>query len=270
MLCIDNSPRVAIVPPVMRPTRILAIAGLSTALFGTANAEIESGISVGYHSEYIDRGVNLGEELVDLGLGISGSTALANWNLGASFGSWDDMEEFHVEASLSRHLGGEPFPLVASAGLANTSYEGTLTLPPSLGGGGASGAIRLADRLEPFVGVSTTLGALNLSTKVFFNISDSDPSTGWAHDVYWEVGASYSADLGANLSGSLSGELGVWDTDPFVAEAGEGVYYSVTGALQYALSDNITLSAYATQLWNDNNWNLEDETFAGASVSVSF
>jgi hypothetical protein len=48
------------------------------------------------------------------------------------------------------------------------------------------------------------------------------------------------------------------------------VHYSVTGALQYAVSDNITLSAYGTQLWNDDDWNLEDETFGGASVSLSF
>ena len=52
----------------MRATRIVAIAGLSTALLGTAQADIESSASVGYSTEYIYRGANLGEDLVDFSL----------------------------------------------------------------------------------------------------------------------------------------------------------------------------------------------------------
>ena len=67
---------------VMRHTRILAIAGLSTALLGTANAEIESSASAGYHTDYIYRGINLGEDVVDFSLGFSGSSGCGVWNLG--------------------------------------------------------------------------------------------------------------------------------------------------------------------------------------------
>jgi hypothetical protein len=247
----------------MRHTRILALAGLSTALLGTANAEIETSASVGYHSEYVYRGLNLGDDLVDLNLGFSGSTDLADWNVGLGFGIWDGFDEFHAEASVSRAICGEPFPLIVSVGLANTSYSsGTMDVA-------GLGTLQISppDRLEPFVGVSTSLGGLDLSAKVFFNASDGTGE--WAHDEYWEVDASYSADLGGNLSGSLSAGMGVWDTDPFLGVLGDGVHYSVTGGLQYAASDTITLSAYITHLMN-GDWNLDDETFGGALVSVSF
>ena len=196
----------------MRPTRILALAGLSTALFGTANAEIESDISLGYHSDYVYRGLDLGQDLVNANLAISGSSELADWNLGVGFNRWDaangdNFDEFLVEASLSRSLCSEPFPAVLEVGIANHSYSaGTINVP---GWGGVF--VNPADRVEPFLGISTSLGALALGTKVFWNGSDSDD---WAHDTYWEVTASYSVDMGANLSSTLSVEYGQWDTDP--------------------------------------------------------
>ena len=48
----------------MRATRITALAGLSTALLGTANADIESSASVGYNTDYVYRGANLGEDQI--------------------------------------------------------------------------------------------------------------------------------------------------------------------------------------------------------------
>ena len=43
----------------------------------------------------------------------------------------------------------------------------------------------------------------------------------------------------------------------------------MTDALEYAASDAITLSAYLSHSVSDD-WVLEDETFGGASDSVSF
>ncbi len=238
---------------VMRHTRILAIAGLSTALLGTATAEIESSASAGYHTDYIYRGANLGEDLVDFSLGFSGSTDLGDWNLGLWYGSFSDtiagsLEEIRVEASVSRTI----LDLyTVSAGLASHSYQG--------------GGLLVPNRLEPFLGASTNLGGIDLSASAYFNGSDDD----YAHDVYFEVGASYSVELAGNLSGSLSANYGVWDTDPILGLADDVTVFSVTGGLQYAASDSITLHAYITHSVSDD-WILEDETFGGASVSVSF
>ena len=246
---------------VMRHTRILVLAGLSTALLGTANAEIETSASIGYHSDYVYRGLNYGDDLIDFNVGVSGSHDLADWNIGVGFGSWDSFDEFRAEASVSRAICGEPFPLIVSAGLAYTSYDGKLTLPE---GFGRSSEQDLADRLEPFVGVSSSLGNLELSAKAFYNAKNE-----WANEAYFEAGASYSVELGENLSGSLSADMGIWDTDPVHGDLKAGWHYSATGALQYAASDNITLGVYITYLVNDY-WGLEDKAFGGASVSLSF
>ena len=61
---VDKLGVTAIVRLVMRPTRIIAIAGLSTALLGTANADIETSIGVGYTSDYVFRGTNNGADLL--------------------------------------------------------------------------------------------------------------------------------------------------------------------------------------------------------------
>jgi hypothetical protein len=241
----------------MRHTRILALAGLSTALLGTANAEIETSASAGYHSEYVYRGLNLGDDMIDFSLGFSGSTDIGDLNLGIWYGSWEgNVDEFRVEASVSRTI----FDLyTVSAGLANHSFQGPVFVP--------GGAAFVPDLLEPFVGVSTSLGGIDLSAKAYFNLSDDDDE--YDHEYYLEVGASYSVELAANLTGSLSADLGVWDTDPLFGVEDDVLFYSVTGALQYAASDNITLRAYITHSVSDD-WVLEDETFGGASVSVSF
>lgn len=253
---VDKLGATAIVRLVMRPTHIIAIAGLSTALLGSANAEIESSASVGYNSEYVYRGALLGEDLIDFSLGFSGSTDVADWNLGLWYGSWADsiVDEFRVEASVSKCI-SDTFSV--SAGLINHSYQGAVAAP--------GGFAFVPDRLEPFIGVSTDLGGIALSASAYFNGSDDD----YTHDVYYEVGASYSVDLGGSLSGSLSADLGIWDTDPLGGVADDVTFVAVTGGLQYAASDSITLNAYITHSISDD-WIFEDETFGGVSVSVGF
>ncbi|MFP6881860.1 MAG: hypothetical protein VCA34_12970, partial [Roseibacillus sp.] len=97
----------------------------------------------------------------------------------------------------------------------------------------------------------------------------------YEHDAYWEVSASYSVELSAKLTANLSAEVGVWDTSPLNGTLDEGVHYSGTAALQYAASDNITLSAYITHSSAEDTLQsaperFDDETYGGVSVSVSF
>ncbi len=256
--------------PVMRHTRILAIAGLSTALLGSANAEIESSASVGYHTDYIYRGINLGETLTQFGLDFSGTTDVADWNLGFSYYTWDEddiltggavgglFDEIRISASVSKCISDT---VTLSAGMVHHSYQEQ-----------GQSTLWLADRLEPFVGISTSLGGIDLSAKVYFNVTDDEDKFEAAHDTYYEVSASYSVDLGGNLSGSLSANYGVWDTDPFLGLVDDVDVLTLTGALNYAASDSITLSAYITHSMTDENALLvtDDETFGGVSVSVGF
>ena len=72
----------------MRPTRVLALTGLSVALLGTANADIESSFGAGYTSDYIFRGGDVGNNLFDISLDFSGSGEVGGlgelWGLGLS------------------------------------------------------------------------------------------------------------------------------------------------------------------------------------------
>ncbi|MBL50020.1 MAG: hypothetical protein CMP28_13880 [Roseibacillus sp.] len=238
----------------MRATRIVALAGLSTALLGTAQADIESSASVGYNTEYIYRGANLGEDLVSFSLGFSGKTDLADWDLGLWYGSWEgSVDELQVEASLSKCVNDS---LTLKAGLLNHSNQNAVVI------GGV--AAFLDDRTEAVVGLSTNLGGIELSAAAHFNASDE-----YAHDVYYELGAKYTQELGASLTGNLGATVGVWDEDPLGTGADDVTFVAITGSLDYAASDSITLSAHITHSISDD-WIFEDETFGGASVSVKF
>jgi hypothetical protein len=248
-LCIDNFSGASIVRLVMRATRITALAGLSTALLGTANADIESSASVGYNTDYVYRGANLGEDLVDFSLGFSGSTDVADWSIGLWHGSWDGaVDETQVHATVSKCISDA---LTVKAGIVNHSNTG--------------GGLFVEDRLEAVVGASTNLSGIELSAAAYFNAADDD----YTHDVYYEVGAGYSQELGASLTGSIGAKLGVWDSDPLGGAADDVTFVAITGALSYAASDSITLNAYITHSISDD-WELDDETFGGASVSVKF
>ena len=80
--------------PVMRPTRILALTGISVSLLGTAVADIETSIGAGYTSEYVFRGTNNGDDLFDLSLDVSGDGSLGgfgdlSWSAGLWLASFD-------------------------------------------------------------------------------------------------------------------------------------------------------------------------------------
>ena len=233
----------------MRATRIVALAGLSTALLGTAQADIESSASVGYNTEYIYRGANLGEDLVNFDLSLSGSTDFADWSIGLWHGSWEgSVDETRVHATASKCISDS---LTVKAGIVNHSNTG--------------GGLFIEDRLEAVVGASTNLGGIELSAAAYFNASDDD----YEHDVYYEVGASYSQELGASLTGTVGATVGIWDSDPLFGLADDVTFVAITGALSYAATDSITLKAHITHSISDD-WVLDDETFGGASVSVKF
>ncbi len=98
----------------MRPTRLLALAGLSTTLVAAAAAEIESEFHAGYSSDYVFRGMDIGPDLFEFGLDFAGSGnagALGDfdWSAGIWYGSFsvgDDTgsNELDVYGEVSKSL----------------------------------------------------------------------------------------------------------------------------------------------------------------------
>lgn len=239
----------------MRLNNTLSVAGLSIAIIGFANAEIESVISAGYNSDYIYRGVNLGADQVSFGLNASGSAAGLDWNVGLFQGSSEadltaigggasSLDETRISAGISRGI-AEGVDL--HVGVINTSYNGALA--------------GTGDRFEIYTGLSTTIACIDLSATAFFNTTDA-----WTGDVYYEISASYSVDVADNVSATLGATYGNWDEDPLALDLDDVDFLSLSAALNISLDDNISASVGVTHVITDTAIT-EDETVIGASLS---
>jgi len=86
-----------------------ALAAASALVAGNASAEVEYTLGTGYTSEYIFRGENLGQDLVE-----ASASASTEWNgLGLSAGAWygsyddaeNDVDELDLFTEASKDLG---------------------------------------------------------------------------------------------------------------------------------------------------------------------
>lgn len=82
--------------------RTLSIVGLSSSLVGFASAEIESSISAGYNSQYVYRGVDLGDDQAHLSLAASGNAGDLDWNIGLFHGSSEGADILALPGALTR------------------------------------------------------------------------------------------------------------------------------------------------------------------------
>ena len=120
--------------------KTLLLVGLSSGLaHADAHAAVESALTASYGSEYIYRGVNLGDDHVGLNLTASGEAAGLTWNAGLLHGSSDvaglAIDETRMMLGVSKSLSDS---LSVNVGMMNTSIN-------ALGG----------DLREVYVGVST-------------------------------------------------------------------------------------------------------------------
>ena len=225
--------------------KTLLLVGLSS---GLAHADIESALTASYGSEYIYRGVNVGDDHVSLNLTASGEAAGLTWNAGLLHGSSDvaglgAIDETRMMLGVSKSL-SDSFSV--SVGMMNTS----LTALPG-------------DLREVYVGVSTALGGIDLSGTIYFNQNDA-----LATDSYYELSASYHHCMGDGLGATLAVAYGNWDEDPAGAlEDVDALAISVT--LNKDLGGGLEGSLGVTHSISDTAIS-EDETVVGASVTFSF
>ena len=228
--------------------KTLLLVGLSSGLaHADAHAAVESALTASYGSEYIYRGVNLGDDHVSLNLTASGEAAGLTWNAGLLHGSSDvagvAIDETRMMLGVSKSLSDS---LSVNVGMMNTSIN-------ALGG----------DLREVYVGASTQLAGIDLSGTVFFNQNDA-----LATDSYYELSASYHHCMGDGLGATLAVTYGNWDEDPGgTLEDVDALAISLTltkdlgGGLEGSLGVTHSISDTAIS---------EDETVVGASVTFSF
>ena len=219
-----------------------AIAGDHAA----AGEDLGAEISVGYDTDYIFRGANLGQDL--LWSDVNVSTSLSD-GLGLNIGAWyanptdagDD--ELDIYAVVSTDLGG------MSLDLGTTYYY----YP------GATGS----NTLEFGAALGTSVGAFDVSLGVYHDID--------TENTYVELGAGTSFDLTDNISLDLGATIGN-NQDEVVGGQADGLTaVTITVGAPIGLTDNASLTPYlGINAGLDDNQDAGDEIFSGISLSVGF
>ena len=207
-----------------------------------AAEDIGAEVSVGYDTDYMFRGVNLGQDL--LWSDVNVSTSLSD-GLDLGVGAWyanvaDDAgnDELDIYAGLSTSMGD------MSVDLGATYYY----YPDPTAGGGT---------LEFGIGLGTSAGPIDLSLGLYYDID--------LEAAYYEVGAATSFDLTDTMAVDVGGAIGNADGDTLTA-------LTFTIGVPITLSDSASLSPYVgvNIPLDDYEDEFGDDIYSGLSLTVGF
>ncbi len=249
-----------------------ALAGTSAPAPAPASAP-ESGIEYqlhgGYTSEYLFRGVTLGQDLVEVGVDVSGEWNGLGLSAGAWYGSYDtggeidglgdvrevDVDELDLYAEVSKDFGF----LTAAVGYIYYFNEDSITQNASKFGLDKN----INDAQEVYFSVSRDFGFANASLTYFWDIEEDN-------EGYSELALDRSFEINQCLALNVSSAFG------FLTEGFEGVHWTTKVGLDWAFRENAKLSpfvALSIGLGDDDesSWeHTENEFVAGSMLSVSF
>ena len=234
-----------------------ALAAASALVAGNASAEVEYTLGTGYSSEYLFRGDNLGQDLVE-----ASASASTEWNglglsAGAWYGSYDanfgpaelDVDELDLFAEASKDLG------FATAALGYIYYmnEDFFNL--------------VDDVQEVYVKFSRDLGFANAYAAYYWNLEGvADNYFG----DYSEIGLSRGFELNQCLTLNLGTNIGyMWEDD-------QDTSWTTKASLDWGFAESAKLSpfvALAVQLTDDNDnytAGFGNELIGGCMLSTSF
>ena len=226
-----------------------ALLALVPAIAGdeaVAGEDLGAEISVGYDTDYIFRGANLGQDLLwsDVNVSTSLSDGLG-LNIGASYANATDGgdDELDVYAGISTDLGGMALDL-------GTTYY---YYPGATGG----------NTLEFGAALGTSVGAFDVSAGLYHDI-DTD-------NTYIELGIGTSVDLSDTLSLDIGATVGNNQNEVIGGQAEGLTALTLTVGAPIGLSDNASLTPYVgINVGLDDNDGADDEIFSGISLSVGF
>ena len=207
-----------------------------------AAEDIGAEVSVGYDTDYMFRGVNLGQDL--LWSDVNVSTSLSD-GLDLGVGAWyanvaDDAgnDELDIYAGLSTSMGDMSLDLGA------TYYY----YPDPTAGEGT---------LEFGIGLGTSAGPIDLSLGLYYDID--------LEAAYYEVGAATSFDLTDTMAVDVGGAIGNADGDTLTA-------LTFTIGVPITLSDSASLSPYVgvNIPLDDYEDAFGDDIYSGLSLTVGF
>jgi uncharacterized protein (TIGR02001 family) len=247
-----------------------ALAAASALVAGNASAEVEYEIHTGYTSEYLFRGLNLGQDLIEAGVDVS-----TEWNgLGLSAGAWygsfqgptgiagapinvnnANADELDIYVEVSKDLG------FATAAVGYIYYyyptgSANNNLLPLVGG------TVLQDAQEAY---------FSLSREFFFGFDAS-------LTYYWDIETDNDGYLAGDLSKSIELSpcltLNGGGTLGYLVEQGELAHLTVKLSLDWAFTETATLSPFVAHSWalgeEGAYLGSENELVGGAMLSVGF
>ena len=232
-----------------------ALAAASALVAGNAQAEVEYEIHTGYSSEYIFRGLDLGDNLVEVGLdaatevngfGLSaGVWATAFSDSPAGTGNQSDNEtDFYVEGS--KDLGF----MTASVGYIYYWNAGRLG----------------TDDQEIYFSASRDFGFANAYITYFWDVVENNGG----NNGYTELGLSRSFELNQCLTLNTSTNIG------YLLEEGQATAWTSKVSLDWGFAEHAKLSPFVAlsfALSDDNDTaylGSGNEFSAGTMLSVSF
>jgi hypothetical protein len=245
-----------------------ALAAASALVAGNASAEVEYTLGTGYSSEYLFRGSNLGQDLVEAsasastewnGIGLSAGAWYGSYDTGVRFkdedGTFDvrdvDVDELDLFAEASKDLG------FATAAVGYIYYMNEDVE-------GRNGSDAIADDVqEAYVKLSRDLGFANAYAAYYWDLEGDN-------DGYSELGLSRGFELNQCLTLNLGTNIGyMWEDDQDTA-------WTTKASLDWGFAESAKLSpfvALAVQLTDDND-NYTDgfgnELIGGCMLSTSF
>ena len=223
------------------------LAAASALVAGNASAETEYKLHTGYSSEYLWRGLDLGNDLIEAGVDVT-----AEWNgLGLTAGAWygnfnyahQNLDELDLYGEVSKDFGW----IKGSIGYVAYLY-------PKTGGDTYQ---------EIYFGVSRDLGFATASLKYFWGVQGEN------YD-YTELGLSKSFELNKSFSLTVDSNLG------FMLEQGQATAWTTKLTLDWSFAEHAKLSPFIavsfplsdgadTPCFHANN-----ECVGGAMLSYTF
>jgi hypothetical protein len=234
-----------------------ALAAASALVAGNASAEVEYNLGTGYSTEYLFRGDNLGEDLVEASFSASTEYNGIGLSAGAWYGSYDrnefddtdvveyDVDELDLFAEVSKDLG------FVTAGLGYIYYmnEDTYNI--------------VDDSQEVYVKLSRDLGFASAYAAYYWDVEGDN-------DGYSELGLSRGFELNQCLTLNLGTNIGyMWEDD-------QDTSWTTKASLDWGFAESAKLSpfvALAVQLTDDNDnytAGFGNELVGGCMLSTSF
>lgn len=237
-----------------------ALAAASALVAGNASAEVEYELGTGYSTEYLFRGLNLGQDLVETSAVVKTEYNGIALKAGAWYGSYDtdtyyegngeyDIDELDLTAEASKDLGFA----TGSIGYIYYNNEEIGMGPYTI----------TDDAQEAYASLSRDLGFAKGYATYFWDLEGDN-------DGYSEVGLSRGFELNQCLNLNVGTNLG------YLVEQGQATAWTTRASLDWAFAEHAKLSpfvALSVSLSDDSDSYYEgadNELIGGTQLSVSF